>query len=103
MKYKNISVVDAIKLIQQSQPMILDGRAVKDYKTGHLDDALHVHEDLKEALVRRGDKQRSLLIYCYHGHASQHLAEFFSDFGFQDVYSLESGYAGWTEHHLSGD
>ncbi|MFU8788122.1 MAG: thiosulfate sulfurtransferase GlpE [Methylobacter sp.] len=103
MKYKNISVVDAIKLIQQSQPMILDGRAVKDYKAGHLDGALHVHEDLKESLVKRGDKQRSLLIYCYHGHASQHLAEFFSDFGFQDVYSLDGGYAGWTEHQLSGD
>ncbi|MDP3876682.1 MAG: thiosulfate sulfurtransferase GlpE [Methylobacter sp.] len=103
MKYKTISVVDASKLIQQSKPMILDGRAIKDYKAGHLEGALHVHEDLKTSLVKRGDKQRSLLIYCYHGHASEHLAEFFSDFGFQDVYSLEGGYSGWTEHHLSGD
>jgi len=50
MKYKTISVVDASKLIQQSKPMILDGRAIKDYKAGHLEGALHVHEDLKTSL-----------------------------------------------------
>jgi rhodanese-related sulfurtransferase len=61
---------------------------MKDYRAGHLEDALHVHEGLKDSLVKRGDKQRSLLIYCYYGHASEHLAEFFSDFGFRDVYSL---------------
>ena len=41
--------------------------------------------------------ETSLLIYCYHGHTSQHLAEFFSDFGFKDVYSLEGGYEAWKE------
>jgi thiosulfate sulfurtransferase len=58
-----------------------------------------VHEGLKESLIKRGDKQRSLLIYCYHGHASEHLAEIFTDFGFKDVYSLVGGYASWKEQH----
>ena len=79
--------------------MILDCRDLKDYKAGHLEDALHVHEGLKDSLVKRGDKQRSLLIYCYYGHASEHLAEFFSDFGFKDVYSLEGGYSSWKDNH----
>ncbi len=103
MNYKTISVADSKNLIKKSKPMILDCRAVKDYREGHLEDALHVHEDLKLSLVKRGDKQRGLLIYCYHGHASEHLAEFFSDFGFKHVYSLEGGYSGWKEHHSSGD
>lgn len=97
MNYKKISVAEAEQLIKTASPMILDCRDLKDYKAGHLDDALHVHEGLKESLVKRGDKQRSLLIYCYHGHSSEHLAEFFSDFGFKDVYSLNGGYAGWQE------
>jgi thiosulfate sulfurtransferase len=102
MKYQTISVADSINLIKKSQPMILDCRAIKDYKAGHLQDALHVHENLKESLVKRGDRQRSLLIYCYYGHASEHLAEFFSDFGFKHVYSLEGGYSGWKDYHQSG-
>jgi len=102
-KYKTLSVANSVTFIKESNPMILDCRDLKDYKAGHLQDALHVHEGLKDSLVKRGDKQRSLLIYCYYGHASEHLAEFFSDFGFNHVYSLEGGYAGWKEHHLSGD
>ena len=99
MKFKTISIADSETLIKEAKPLILDCRDLKDYKSGHLDDALHVHEGLKESLVKRGDKQRSLLIYCYYGHASEHLAEFFSDFGFKDVYSLEGGYSGWKEKH----
>ncbi|POZ50207.1 rhodanese-like domain-containing protein [Methylovulum psychrotolerans] len=96
-KYKKISVAEAKTLIQAAAPMILDCRDTKDYKAGHIDDALHVHEGLKESLIKRGDKQRDLLIYCYYGHASEHLAEFFSDFGFKAVYSLDGGYASWRE------
>lgn len=102
MKYKTISVAESKKLIQESVPLILDCRDMKDYRAGHLDDALHVHEGLKESLVKRGDKQRILLIYCYYGHASEHLAEFFSDFGFKHVYSLEGGYSSWKEQYSPG-
>ena len=99
MKYKTISIADSEKLIKELKPMILDCRDLKDYRAGHLEDALHVHEGLKDSLVKRGDKQLSLLIYCYYGHASEHLAEFFSDFGFKDVYSLEGGYSSWKDKH----
>ncbi|MDD5274105.1 MAG: rhodanese-like domain-containing protein [Methylovulum sp.] len=99
MKYQKISVAEAKDLIKATAPMILDCRDMKDYKAGHLDDALHVHEGLKESLVKRSDKQLGLLVYCYYGHASEHLAEFFSDFGFKAVYSLNGGYADWKEQH----
>ena len=99
MKYKTISIADTKQLIKDAAPMILDCRDLKDYRIGHLADALHVHEGLKESLIKRGDKQRSLLIYCYYGHASEHLAEFFGDFGFESVYSLEGGYSGWKDQH----
>ena len=97
MKYKTLSIANSEKLIKELKPMILDCRDLKDYRARHLEDALHVHEGLKDSLVKRGDKQRSLLIYCYYGHASEHLAEFFSDFGFKDVYSLEGGYSTWKD------
>ncbi len=69
MKYKQLPVTDVTQFLQTANPLILDCRDVKDYQAGHLDNALHVHEGLKESLIKRGDKQRSLLIYCYYGHA----------------------------------
>ena len=102
MKYKTISVEDSEALILDAKPMILDCRDLKDYRAGHVDDALNVHEGLKDSLIKKGDKDRTLLIYCYYGHASEHLAEFFTDFGFKDVYSLAGGYSGWKEKHQVG-
>jgi thiosulfate sulfurtransferase len=97
-KFKTITATDADILIKDAQPMILDCRDLKDYQAGHLENAMHIHESLKESLVKKGDKERTLLIYCYYGHASEHLAEFFSDFGFKNVFSLAGGYASWKEH-----
>jgi thiosulfate sulfurtransferase len=99
MKFQTISIADTEKLIKESNPLILDCREAKDYRAGHLDGAMHVHENLKESLVKRGDKQRILLIYCYYGHASEHLAEFFSDFGFKQVFSMAGGYSSWKDSH----
>jgi thiosulfate sulfurtransferase len=70
MNYTTLSIAESKKLIQESGPLILDCRDLKDYRAGHLENALHVHEGLKDSLVKRGDKQRSLLIYCYYGHAT---------------------------------
>lgn len=97
MKHKTIDSNEAQQLITTAEPMILDCRDVAAYKAGHLDNALHIHEGLQQSLVKRGDRQRALLIYCYHGHASEHVAEFFTDFGFQNVYSLVGGYADWQK------
>jgi thiosulfate sulfurtransferase len=98
-KFKTLSVTESEQLISEQQPMILDCRDLKDYKAGHIDNAMHVHEQLRDSLMAKGDKQKPLLIYCYYGHASEHLAEMFGDFGFQQVFSLAGGYADWKQHH----
>lgn len=96
--FTTITAADAVELIAQQQPMILDCRDLKDYRAGHIDDAMHVHEQLRDSLIKKADKAKPLLIYCYYGHASEHLAEMFGDFGFKQVYSLAGGYADWKEH-----
>lgn len=97
--FKTVSVVEAEKLIAELRPIILDCRDLKDYRAGHIENAMHVHEQLRDSLLQKGNKDGNLLIYCYYGHASEHLAEMFCDFGFQHVYSLAGGYADWKELH----
>lgn len=94
-KFKTITATELKPMLQDNVPMLLDCRDVKDYRAGHIDDALHLHEGLRDSLLMKGDKARPMVIYCYHGHASEHVAEMFSDFGFTDVYSLKDGYAAW--------
>jgi thiosulfate sulfurtransferase len=68
--FKTISAAAAEQLISEQQPMILDCRNLKDYRAGHIAHAMHVHEQLRDSLVRKGDKAKPLLIYCYYGHAT---------------------------------
>ncbi|MEQ1530578.1 MAG: thiosulfate sulfurtransferase GlpE [Methylococcales bacterium] len=99
--FKTISAAEAQQLISTGKAMILDCRDLKDYRAGHIDNAMHVHEQLRDSLIKKADKDQDLLIYCYYGHASEHLAEMFGDFGFKKVYSLAGGYADWKEQHKS--
>jgi thiosulfate sulfurtransferase len=97
--FKTLAIVDTEKFIADTNPVILDCRDLKDYRAGHLENAMHLHEQLRDSLIKKGEKERHVLIYCYHGHASEHVAEMFADFGFQQVYSLNEGYTGWAAHH----
>lgn len=91
-----------LNLLDEDQDhLILDCRETKDYQAGHINNALHVHEGLKESLLKKGDKQKKMFIYCYYGHASEHLAEMFADFGFKQVFSLQGGYASWKEGQIN--
>ncbi|MDO9240644.1 MAG: rhodanese-like domain-containing protein, partial [Methylicorpusculum sp.] len=42
--FETIKVADAEKLIEASAPVILDCRDLKDYRAGHIDNAMHLHE-----------------------------------------------------------
>jgi thiosulfate sulfurtransferase len=98
-KFQTLSITDAMPLLSQPETLILDCRDLKDYRIGHIHNAMHVHQQLRDSLIKTADKQRPLLIYCYYGHASEHLAEMFGDFDFKQVYSLAGGFAAWQEHH----
>ena len=100
-KFQTISIQEIQSLLQDDGLMVLDCRDLKDYRVDHLENAMHLHEGLKDSLLVKGDKDRKLLIYCYYGHASEHLAETFGDFGFKHVYSLEGGYSGWKDSQSS--
>ena len=45
--------------------------------------------------VSNTKKDKSLIVYCYHGNSSQSAAEFLVKSGFNDVYSLDGGYEAW--------
>ncbi|MGR9101235.1 MAG: rhodanese-like domain-containing protein, partial [Gammaproteobacteria bacterium] len=90
-KFKTVSVTGLKELLEGGAAVLLDCRDLKDYRAGHIENAMHVHEGLKESLLKKGEKNKPVAIYCYYGHASEHLAEMFADFGFKDVYSLDGG------------
>lgn len=95
MKWHNVSVTEAEEMLYDSEILVLDMRDFSAYLRGHHPRALHLHEQNLRALLKHTARSVPVLIYCYHGHRSQDMAQLFSDFGFTSCYSLDGGYEAW--------
>lgn len=96
-RFKVCTVSEVNPLLASENALLLDCRKLLDYQVEHIENALHSHDKLIESLIKKSDKERVIVIYCYHGHSSEHLAELFSGFGFNNVYSVEGGYERWKQ------
>lgn len=77
------------------QALLLDARDSQRHALGHLPGALRLDGRNHERLLLSEPKSRPVLIYCYHGNASQTYAQMFADFGFAEVADLIGGWAAW--------
>jgi thiosulfate/3-mercaptopyruvate sulfurtransferase len=93
--YRRISTLEARGVIAAKAPLVIDVRDAGAYRNGHIPGAL-LFSDLNPMELRRTvPRDRALLVYCYHGIASQDVAQMFADFGFGEVYSLDGGFEAW--------
>ena len=95
--FERINVDFAIELIASAEPLILDTRDIGSYENGHIEGAEHVSDANIYNFLSGTPKDTPVLIYCYHGNASQVRAQTFADFRFKKVYSLDGGYEGWIK------
>lgn len=75
--------------------LLLDVRDAATFAQAHVVGAVHVSHANISSVLSNTAKDRPILIYCYHGNASQEYAQIFSDFGFAEVCSLDGGYDAW--------
>ncbi len=93
--FRRIDVAQAESLLERRDLLLLDARDAASFAKSHVDGAQPISSGNLSALVGGTAKTRPILIYCYRGHASQEYAQTFSDFGFNEVYSLDGGYEAW--------
>ena len=93
--FRRIDIEGAEALLSQGNPLVLDARDAGSFATSRIDGAQPVSSANLGAVIGATAKARPILIYCYHGNASREYAQIFSDFGFQEVYSLDGGYEAW--------
>jgi thiosulfate sulfurtransferase len=97
MSFQCISVDDALALLKAESVTVLDIRDGQSFAAGHIDNAIHAEAIDVDKFIAEADKQKPLLVYCYHGISSQSAAQFLSDSGFTRVFSMDGGYAAWPE------
>lgn len=96
--WRRVTVIEAQTLSQQTDLVIFDVRDAASYQQGHLKRAQHLIEANLQQVLFSVPKTTPLLIYCYHGNASQSYARIFADFGFREIYDLIDGFEGWRNY-----
>jgi SagB-type dehydrogenase family enzyme len=95
--FERIGVDFARELLKSGEALVLDMRDPASYESGHIEGAEHITEANIFHFLSGTPKSKPVLIYCYHGNASQVYAKTFADFRFTKVYSLDGGYEGWKK------
>ena len=101
MSYQRISIEDTKELIKDDDITIIDIRDFNSFSYGHIQNAIHIEDLNIENFIQEKDKNKPILIYCYHGNSSKTAANFFYQNGFQQVYSMDEGYEGWLQSYAN--
>jgi len=97
LSFQRIPVTEARRLLREDQPLLLDVRDANAYGASRIGNARHLTSRDAMALMRNTPRETPVMVYCYHGNASQDMARMFADFGFARVYSVDGGFAQWSK------
>jgi rhodanese-related sulfurtransferase len=99
---KDVGNLEATRLINSSNAVLLDVRETKEYEGGRLPNAIHI--PLSQLANRGGELARyagkPVVAYCMTGNRSQMANAVLGRLGFKDVYNLRGGYKAWKDAGL---
>ena len=98
MNYQDISPADAEALLAAETATVFDTRDAASHARGHLAGAQPTTDTTLKQLIRRGQRDRPVLVYCYRGNSSRDICKFIAGFGFTRVYNLAGGWQAWAEY-----
>jgi ankyrin repeat protein len=97
MNYQDIEPAKIGALRGEADLLILDTRDAASYARDHLENALPVSDAALRELMKSRQRERPILVYCYHGNSSRNLCQFIAGFGYSRVYNLVGGWKGWQQ------
>lgn len=99
---KRLSALEAVRMINDREPLIVDLRPAPDFKKGHLLNAVNLPlAKLDERMSELGkDKARPVILYCALGGSSGEAATKLRKLGYSEAYPLRGGLNAWLQNNL---
>tara|TARA_Y100000590_G_scaffold220828_1_gene249904 strand:+ start:174 stop:479 length:306 start_codon:yes stop_codon:yes gene_type:complete len=95
MEFQRIDINTAIPRIDKDDFIVVDIRDRESFLLGHINGSINLSNRNMNNFILNTQKEKSILVCCYHGNSSQSVAKFLVSSGFNDVYSLDGGYEAW--------
>ena len=99
---KDVGNLEATRLINSANAVLVDVRETKEFEGGRLPKAVHIP---LSQLDSRGSELaryagRPIVAYCMSGNRSRMAGRALARLGFTDVYHLQGGYRAWKDAGL---
>ncbi|USD65394.1 thiosulfate sulfurtransferase GlpE [Vibrio sp. SCSIO 43136] len=98
--FQHIDVKAAQQMVAEQQAVMVDIRDPQSFAISHPSDAFHLTNDSIVEFMQQYDFEHPVLVMCYHGVSSQGAAQYLINQGFEQVYSVDGGFAEWQKHQL---
>jgi thiosulfate sulfurtransferase len=92
-----IQIQEAKKKFNEKDCTFVDIRDSGSYRAAHIPGAVHLHDENVQQFLETADKNRELVVYCYHGNSSLGAVGYFLENGFKNVASMSGGFEAWRQ------
>ena len=99
--FQEIDIHKVQEMLDQKNVNIFDIRDPASYSSRHIPTALSVNDKNVQEFAKNTDKDKPLVVCCYHGISSQGAAAYFAEQGFNEVYSMMGGFEAWQSVYPS--
>jgi rhodanese-related sulfurtransferase len=92
---------EATRMLNHDNAVIVDMREDKDYREGHIVNAVHTPASNSDAVQKLEKfRERPVIVYCRSGHSSAGFCGKLRKQGFASVYNLAGGVLAWQKAGL---
>lgn len=99
---KRLGALEAVRLINDRDAVVVDVRPAADFKKGHLLNAVNIPaaKIAERAAEISKDKSKPVIVYCALGSTQVDAAAKLRQLGYSEVYQLRGGMNGWLSASL---
>lgn len=97
MEIPQIQIDEAKKKFDRQDCTFVDIRDPGSYRAARIPGAVHLHDGNVQEFIRSADKDREVIVYCYHGNSSLGAAAYFLENGFKNIASMSGGFEAWRQ------
>jgi thiosulfate sulfurtransferase len=94
----SIAPADVMDKVNQGAYLV-DIRDMNSFQNNHIKNSERIDNETLPNFLREADMDKPIIVCCYHGISSIQAAGFLAQQGFDDVYSLEGGFAAYSLQH----
>ena len=103
MEIPQIPIHEAKKKLDDKGCLFVDIRDPGSYQSAHIPGAIHLNDGNIQDFLQTTEKDKDIVVYCYHGNSSMGATGYLLENGFTNVASMSGGFEAWRQVYETAD